>query len=90
MDWQPIETAPKDGTWFLAYVPDLDCMCWGPYEFCAWEVDSWVNVGGNVTRSGPGYWCTTDTSEPCEPTHWMPLPKSPAKTPAFPPPSHAT
>lgn len=62
MGWQSIDTAPKDGTWFLAYVPDSD-MCWGPYEFCSWTKD----------YSGREYWCETDTSEAIEPTHWRPL-----------------
>ena len=66
-DWRPIETAPKDGTWFLAYVPEFACMAWGPHEFCAWTTD----------YSGRSYWCETDTSEEIEPIHWMPLPSPP-------------
>lgn len=66
-DWQPIETAPKDGTWFLAFVPD-NPMAWGPYEFSSWTQD----------YSGKWYFCGTDSSEELEGiTHWMPLSEPP-------------
>jgi hypothetical protein len=61
-EWQPIETAPKDGTWFLVVDPNSN-MCWAPYGFCAWMTD-W---------SGKSYWCEEDVSEEIFPTHWMPL-----------------
>jgi len=64
--WQPIETAPKDGSWFLAFNPNSN-MCWAPYEFASWTTD-W---------SGRSYYCQEDTSEETEATHWMPLPEPP-------------
>ena len=66
MDWQLIETAPKDGIRFLAYEysPTEYCCyeCWWQDDFAEWE--GWQND-----------W----DSEP-NPTHWMPLPKPPGET----------
>lgn len=63
--WQPMETAPTDGTPFLAYSrpvvgsgcpPDLPPFI----SVCAWHPDA-------------GF-CTCELREP---THWMPLPEPP-------------
>lgn len=60
-EWHPIETAPKDGSRFLAYERrDVSHYpCWWCNDFSIWEgwQDDW-------------------DSEP-EPTHWMPLPEPP-------------
>jgi hypothetical protein len=56
--WQPIETAPKDGTRFLAYEGGRECKhyeCWWNSDFSDWE--GWQDDWGG---------------EP-EPTHWMPF-----------------
>lgn len=61
-EWQPIETAPKDGTRFWAYDPtseEKQMACWWQNDFGMWE--GWMNVWDN---------------EP-NPTHWMPLPDPP-------------
>ena len=60
--WQPIETAPKDGTRFLAYEPRHEYR----YYECWWEDDF---------RDWSG-WQDDFDSEP-KPTHWMPLPEPP-------------
>lgn len=67
MKWQPIETAPKDGTRVLAYWPD----CYGNESSC--QVESWfgpVGLGGpENTWQNPyeqAYWHN-------RPTHWKPL-----------------
>jgi hypothetical protein len=68
MTWQPIETAPKDGTRFLA-VND------GWHEFFHWQ------DGANAhTKGWPTGWCSAFTvyREGTGPTHWMPLPPLPA------------
>jgi len=70
MNWQPIETAPRDGSWFMV------CICHADEES--------RYVGGKplivffdgvnfITHSGmhlnsEGYY---------SPTHWMPLPEPP-------------
>lgn len=66
-EWQPIETAPRDGTLVLLWW-DGD---FAPVGF--WQ-DGWVytmtqarNLDGAVIDILLGY----------EPTHWMPLPEPP-------------
>ena len=61
--WQPIETAPRDGSRILAYQSSTgDCIseCW-------WEED--------LTDFWAG-WVNDFDSEP-SPTHWRPLPSPP-------------
>jgi hypothetical protein len=62
--WKPIETAPKDGTAFLAYVAslnadrqDITIIHWSGWVDGVWETSIGHKLG--VDR---------------EPTHWMPLP----------------
>lgn len=66
--WQPIETAPKDGTsvllWFPSrqgYVGRQDCV---PCHWSEWGGGVWENATSGHMQS--------DT-----PTHWMPLPAPP-------------
>lgn len=35
--WQPIETAPQDGTMFVTFTPDSD----EPFDFAYWAQDDW-------------------------------------------------
>lgn len=62
MEWEPIETAPKDGTDVLVFAPSLYGENKFQVAYCfygqLWEY---------------GYEGT-----PITPTHWMPLPKPPA------------
>jgi len=73
--WQPIATAPKDGTKILLCVPsfrddhdDEIMLCWWndhgtpQQDYSAWE---WGNDYINI--------------QPEDPTHWMPLPMLPKK-----------
>jgi len=65
MEWQPIETAPKDGTRIMAWWPDvvLDKSI---------GVTSWMApVGYCIHWTRDGRW------SPFDPTHWMPLPAPP-------------
>lgn len=68
MEWQPIETAPKDGTRILGYFPfrhgyvsrqDVQPIAW-----VGWGGGCWETLGG---------WKPLDN----EITHWMPLPDAP-------------
>jgi hypothetical protein len=85
--WRSIETAPKDGTFFLAICPMDDGGWWwiGP---AVWIEDDCDKIGG------PGAFCAdnypheivdseaiTISSSNCpeiSPTHWMPMPDPPA------------
>ena len=73
-EWQPIETAPKDGTTILLYRPDA--LPWGRVTPGKWEEQKyhkrpapfweiWYKIGGAYE------------SRTWEPTHWMPLPEPP-------------
>lgn len=60
-EWQPIETAPKDGTKILVYCGATSI----PEVFVAkWLVKS-------------AFWIVCFTDMDCKPTHWMPLPDDP-------------
>ncbi|MDR5655007.1 hypothetical protein [Ruixingdingia sedimenti] len=67
--WQPIETAPMDGSSFLAWYPTPP-MC----------VDAW-DVRRTWWAPEDGRWDTTDMTvdphDPEAPTHWTPLPAPP-------------
>ena len=74
-EWQPIQTAPKDGTEFLGY-------CGDGFFLCAWYrrygcfID---NVSGDPF--GENQEARADEKAPlCELTHWMSLPAPPPST----------
>jgi len=59
--WQPIDTAPKDGTRILVFCSHSNMTvetCWIKNEITLY-----------------GWWWNTKELNP--PTHWMPLPKPP-------------
>lgn len=71
-DWQPISTAPKDGTHVVIYAPRRSdgkprrsrrgCMA-------------------NVAHFESGWgWSTSPGEYQVQPTHWMPLPDPPCPT----------
>jgi len=75
--WQPIETAPKDGTvldlWARREQTDkyerlADCHWCGMTDWLGNEYDGWDGLS-------PGLHRTYDN-----PTHWMPLPEPPIAT----------
>jgi hypothetical protein len=61
-DWQPIETAPKDGTEILGHT-----------QTCGALVLYW-----NTTTADYEYWSDGMSMHQRAPTHWMPLPAPPA------------
>jgi len=69
-EWQPIETAPKDGSAVMLiderceYLPDR-------WAIAYWRPDSWANDWRVCGADGRDY--QTDI----EPTHWQPLPEPP-------------
>ena len=84
-EWQPIETAPKDGTEIVAFAPDrrdateihpdgsskfASIVAWRPVSKDKWAKNhSWVLSGTEVRYADLIF------------THWMPLPAPPTGTP---------
>lgn len=61
-EWQPIETAPKDGT---------DILLSGPHSNHGWVIKSarfWIG----------SWWSNGNRGIGPDPSHWMPLPAPPA------------
>jgi hypothetical protein len=99
--WQPIETAPKDGTPVLVTVMD-NLQLWG-YEWLQSvfgqnvTIAAWLGTPGDAMEVG---WVTVATALALisgargnfrnfsvRPTHWMPLPEPPATSAAASPES---
>jgi len=69
-DWQPIETAPKDGTLVLTWSARLCCVArWKDYEREPYKPHPSYRWYGWID----GY----DGEDIPDPTHWMPLPEAP-------------
>lgn len=70
MDWQPIETAPMDGTVVLVYADEHEVGWIGSAEYSlrygCW--DAIPAVAGEIYYS-------------VNPTHWQPLPSPPSAKP---------
>ena len=65
MEWQPIETAPKDGTNVLLCADGyVEIGFWLPNPH-TWNDGAWWVEGGQITARNT--------------THWMPLPKAPIR-----------
>lgn len=68
MDWQPIETAPRDGTGILLYYAGIGAI----------EGEWYAKYGGEwsvVTIDAHGCGCCSGDSD--QPVAWMPLPEPP-------------
>ena len=75
-EWQPIETAPKDGTQVLGY-GEAAGEIHGPSGICGIEVMNYCGTTGDFAGfdwgiAGDAY------ANWFRPTHWMPLPLPPA------------
>src|SRR5690606_69758 len=69
--WQPIETAPKDGTWVLSYCTGFD-VSYGPHHAPGFAIIAWDDEFG--------FWQVMPDSAyeiGATPTHWTPLPAAP-------------
>jgi hypothetical protein len=79
-DWQPIETAPRDGTHIWLFYPEAR----GGEDYSGIVEACWPTWDDHdPTWRGPysdGLECTLRhcTNVSGEPTHWMPLPEPPA------------
>ncbi len=68
-EWQPIESAPKDGTRIIAYMPKHA----GDIEILLWVSDD-KGAGWAYWDNGYGEFSPTEGDDP---THWMPCPPLP-------------
>ena len=71
-EWQPIETAPRDGQWILVYEyckyePSIHVVRWGVPQWSGGD-KTWVTMA-----IGPN----PDTYDADNASHWIPLPKPP-------------
>ncbi len=68
-DWQPIETAPKDGSDLL--ISDGKTVSQGGWIS---QIDQGADYEGQSCAPSAGWWSVNcDTN----PTHWMPMPEPP-------------
>lgn len=76
--WQPIETAPKDGTEILVIEPHGQAVAhWDESEGGEWDHGLQRLVGGGQWVDGTvGDWGCQEYRW-LQPTHWMPLPAAP-------------
>jgi hypothetical protein len=73
--WQPIDTAPKDGTIVLGYF-DNDDETFFMSEIMWIKSDEWF-IGSASAPLGPSQWFSLLRQGIVIPTHWMPLPAPP-------------
>lgn len=72
MEWQPIETAPKDGTEVLIYYPE-----WGNKKNVVFAAEYDIGRPGMEEVEGTWYVFHYGPKPAAPPTHWMPLPPPP-------------
>jgi hypothetical protein len=76
-EWQPIETAPKDGTWILLYCSQQKVAISG-----MWHVEPDLFTP-DVHEPGWSDWVSDNDyimwDSGYSPTHWMPLPEPPMR-----------
>ena len=64
-EWQPIETAPRNGR---------PIFCWShDAAFCGMWVGYWNALEGRWRD----LWVSDEDEDNVQPTHWMPLPEPP-------------
>jgi hypothetical protein len=68
MAWQPIETAPRDGTSIIGWAVEPLVRDTRAIEL------AWNDGLGVMT---PGWYDLYDHYGPHEPTHWLPMPELP-------------
>lgn len=73
MDWQPIETAPKDGSYVLLFFPVRGVMRG------RWNNDAYATKPRPYWRHDLEPLYGTREVRKYQPTHWMPLPPPPSQ-----------
>lgn len=82
-DWQPMETAPRDGRYIIAArFINGDEMNW--VTDSRWmTAEDFADFHGGIPDDYDAGWSDGDTASLCTPTHWMPL-RPPRPLPAPP------
>lgn len=81
-EWQPIETAPKDGTEIIGCFSDNygyqdEPTVFGPWTI-RWKGNMWVSSwDGYGVIEYMGDFGTDYKTPDVQPTHWLPLPEPP-------------
>ena len=78
--WQPMETAPRDGTPVLIWKPDERMV--GEYTMAAYWSDNHLGKSGWVPVAGlhvQGYHSSVTDTPQGYPTRWQPLPTPPTE-----------
>lgn len=71
--WQPIETAPKDGTPVIFANFFSKCLlCGAPHVWAG----RYIEIDGEAEMFEASFAATNENGDP---THWMPLPTPPAE-----------
>lgn len=86
MQWQPIETAPKDGGSILLFEPDYTLPNGQAITGEGIALAFWVGKGEVWLDDGAEGWMVPHSEQDEQggavfverPTHWMPLPEPPA------------
>jgi hypothetical protein len=71
MNWQPIETAPRDGTPILAYQPNVDKFGIEKFYYETMAVVEYTSYGWCISGVNGWEWESDIKSE--EITHWAPI-----------------
>lgn len=74
LEWQPIETAPKDGTQMLCVAPFTKPDGGTTWAFPFYGVAQWAEADPDFPKSVAGWFWPYAT----RPTHWLPLPTPPS------------
>ena len=75
MAWQPIDTAPKDGSKILLYRPSC-AYPWAAVDVGKWDEDAYAKKPRPFWRSMFAAIGITQMRD-WQPTHWQPLPSAP-------------
>lgn len=80
MEWQPIETAPKDGTRIFVWQPDGRWRTNSASHGDRGEHVQVVYWHNPYNSNSEGFWVGGTSGRAYRPTHWMPLPSPPSST----------
>jgi hypothetical protein len=82
-EWQPIETAPKDGTEII--VGNDQATVWITRGSWWSDGEHWATQGYDKQEEAAGWWSYANSvgqdklNDYRQPTHWLPMPTPPQK-----------